>query len=101
MFDLRGEAQAVDAGQGNRLIRRCLKEAATAGRSRAMTKRKQQRTAWAEETGDPRHCLPTLLQVEMDPDGREHHDVEPVAASYETGEVREVVVDPFYMGGRM
>ncbi len=74
----------MDAGQGDRLIRRCLKEAATAGRSRAMTKRKQQRTARAEETGDPRHRLPTFLWVEMYPDSGEHHDVEPVAASHET-----------------
>ena len=49
-----------------------------------MTKRKQQRTARAEETGDPRHRLPTFLWVEMYPDSGEHHDVEPVAASHET-----------------
>ena len=91
----------MDAGQGDRLIRRRLKEEASAGRGRAMTKRKQQDTAWAEETGDPRHRLPTLLRVEMYPDGREHHDVEPVPASHEAWEVREVVVDPFNVGGRM
>jgi hypothetical protein len=45
-----------------------------------MTKRKQQNTAWAEETGYPRHLLVSLLRVEMHPDGREHDDVEAVAS---------------------
>lgn len=98
MFHLHGEAQAVDRGQSDRLIRRRLKEEPSAGRGRAMTKRKQQDTAWAEETGYPPHRLPPLLRVEMDPDGRKHHDVEPVAASPETYEVREGVVNPFNVG---
>jgi hypothetical protein len=41
MFHLHGDVQAVGAGQGDRLIRRRLKEAASAGRGRAMTKREQ------------------------------------------------------------
>jgi hypothetical protein len=41
MFDLHGDVQTVDTGQGDRLIRRRLKEAASAGRGRTMTKRKQ------------------------------------------------------------
>ena len=55
----------MDAGQGDSLSRRRLKEEASAGRGRAMTERQQQHTAWAEEAGDPRHCLPALLRVEM------------------------------------
>ena len=65
-FDLQSEVQAVDAGQGDRLIRRRLKEEASARRGRAMTKRQQQNTTWEEETGDPRHRLPPLLRVEVD-----------------------------------
>ena len=96
MFDLQGEVQAVDAGQGDRLIRRRLKEEASAGRGRAMTKRKQQ------DTGYPRHRLPTLLRVEMYPDGGVSTTTsKPVPASQEAWEVREVVVDPFTVGGRM
>jgi hypothetical protein len=91
----------VGAGQGDRLIRRRLKEEASTGRGSAMTKRKQQDPAWVEETGDPRHRLLTLLRVEMDPNGCEHHDVEPVTASDEAWQVREVIVDPFNVGGRM
>jgi hypothetical protein len=41
MFHLHRDVQAVVTGQGDRLIRRRLKEAASAGRGRAMTKRKQ------------------------------------------------------------
>jgi hypothetical protein len=101
MLDLHGDVQAVNVGQGDRLIRRRLEETASPGRGSAMTKRKQQDTAWAEETGDPRHRLSTLLRVEMDPDGGEHHDVELVPASHEVWKVREIVVDPFNVGGRM
>ena len=66
-----------------------------------MTKRKQEDTAWTKETGDPRHRLPSLLQVEMYPDAREHDDVEPVTAPRETCQVREVVLDPFNAGRRV
>jgi hypothetical protein len=99
--DLQGEVHTVDAGQGDRLIRRRLKKTASARRDRTMTKRKQQDPAWAEETGDPRHRVPTLLRVKMDPDGCEHHDIEPVPASHEAWQVREIVVDPFNVGGWM
>ena len=101
MFHFHGDVQAVDAGQGDRLIRRRLKEAASAGRGRAMTKRHQQDPAGTKETGDCRHRLPSLLQVEVCPDGREHDDVEPVTAPRETCQVRKVVLDPFNAGGRM
>jgi hypothetical protein len=85
MLDLHGDVQAVNVGQGDRLIRRRLEETASPGRGSAMTKRKQQDTAWAEETSDPRHRLPTFLRVEMYPDGREHGDVESVASRHDTG----------------
>src|SRR5262245_8354976 len=101
MFDLHGEAQAMVAGQGDRLIRRRLKEATWSGRGRPMTERDQQHTTRAEETGDPWHCLATLQRVEMDPDGGQHHDIESATTAREACEAGEVVVDPFNVRSRV
>ena len=98
VFDLHGQVQAVAPGQGNRLVRRRLKESASSRRGRAMTKGKREDTSRAEEAGYPAHRLTTLLRVEMYPDGRKHHDVESSAACHETVETREGVVDPFNVG---